>query len=269
MQDRELERELQELGSHIEYPPTPDLARAVRRSLDQEGTGQQTRSRRLWSSLPSLRWTAAATAFLLIVAVPVLSPTMRATVAGWLEAGQTASSGQAARGSSPVESKGSTAEAPSDAGGEAMPSSGGRHLEEGLGFGERVTLREARSLAGAPVLVPRTEVLGEPDEVYAGGTRGADRVVLVYRSRPGLPPLEDAGIGLVLTERAGGVEETDVRPEFQRVEVGGERGYWAPAARDAGILGGGVLLWEQEGLALRLESNLSKEEAIRVAGSVR
>src|SRR5215212_3872145 len=96
MQDRELERELRELGSHIEYPPTPDLARAVRRSLDEEGEERASRSRRVWSSLPSTRWAAAATALLLIVAVPVLSPAMRATVAGFFEAGQSASSDRAA-----------------------------------------------------------------------------------------------------------------------------------------------------------------------------
>jgi hypothetical protein len=36
MQDRELERELRELGSLIDYPPTPDVARAARNVLDEQ-----------------------------------------------------------------------------------------------------------------------------------------------------------------------------------------------------------------------------------------
>jgi hypothetical protein len=279
--DRDLERELRELGSHMEYPPTPDLARAVHRRLDQEGRVRRpARSWMTWPSLPSFRWAVVAAALVLVVGVPVLSPTMRATVTDWFEAGQTAGSGQAAGGSPSVESKEDVAEAPSAARGESMPSSGrgGRYLGGGLGFGERVTLREARSGTDAPVLLPRAAELGEPDEVYAGEPR-EDGVVLVYQARPGLPPLGDTEIGLVLTELPGGVEPAyfpeEARPEagLETVEVGGNRGYWAPGRRDAssrsGLLGGSVLFWEQGGRALRLEADLSKEEAIQVAESVR
>jgi Domain of unknown function (DUF4367) len=270
--ERELERELRELGSHIEYPPTPDLARAVRRSLEGEGAGQQTRSRRFWSSLPSLRWAVAATAFLVIVAVPALSPAMRATVAGWFGAGQTASSGQAAReaGKDPAaESAGEGARAPSAGG--LRPS--------GEGFGTRISLQEARTVAGG-LLLP--EMLGKPDEIYAGEPPNEEGVTLIYGARSGLPPLGDTGIGLVLTELPSGVERAyfpgGELPEtgLQRVQVGGKSGYWVPAGRGvpspigrAEPLHGSVLLWEQEGLALRLEADIPRQEAIRIAESVR
>ena len=278
MPDRELERELRELGSHIEYPPTPDLARAVRRSLDREVTARQTRSRRFWSSLPSLRWAVAATAFLLIVAVPALSPAMRATVVGWFEAGQTASSeqaaGEAAREVPAAESAGDAGLAPSA--GRPRPSGGD------LGFGKRISLREARSGAVAgELLLPET--LGEPDEVYAGEPPDEEGITLVYGARSGLPPLGDTGIGLVLTELPGDVGSAyfpeGERPEagLQRVQVGGKPGYWVPAGRGVpspvgrtgARLHGSVLLWEQEGVALRLEADIPKQEAIRIAGSVR
>ncbi len=96
--DRDLERELGELGSHVEYPPTPDLARAVRRRLDEEYTEQPARQGGLWSSLPLPRWAAAAAALVFIVALPTLSPSMRDTVAVWFETGGAASSGQGAGG---------------------------------------------------------------------------------------------------------------------------------------------------------------------------
>jgi hypothetical protein len=294
--ERELERELRELGSRIEYPPTPDLARAVRRRLDGEGAARPTRSRRFWSSLPSLRWAVAATAFLLIVAVPALSPTMRATVAGWFDAGQTASSEQAAKEADEVpEAESGGALAPSagkdespaesarpDSSGSSMaPSAGGpRPSGEELGFGNRISLREARTGEGGFFL---PETLGRPDEIYAGEPPNEEGVTLVYRARAGLPPLGDAGIGLILTELPGDIESAyfpeGQRPEagLQRVQVGGKPGYWVPAGRGVPSpidrtgkrLHGSVLLWEQEGVALRLEADISEQEAIRIAGSVR
>jgi len=291
MPDRELERELRELGSHIEYPPTPDLARAVRRSLEGEETARPTRSRRLWSSLPSLRWAVAATAFLLIVAVPALSPAMRATVVGWFEAGQTASSEQAAGDAALAPSAGKTAQGESPAeparpegdGSPLAPSAGGpRPAGEELGFGNRISLREARTGAVAgELLLPET--LGIPDEVYAGEPPDEEGFTLVYSARSGLPSLGDTRIGLILIEMPGDVESAyfpeGERPDagLQRVRVGGKPGYWvssgrgvpSPIGRSEARLHGSVLLWEQESVALRLEADIPKQEAIRIAESVR
>lgn len=292
--DREFERELEEIGAGIEYPPTPDLARAVRNQLDEEEDGQ-TASRGFWSRLPNLRWTAAAAAFLLIIAVPSLSPGLRDTIDGWLTAEQSASSGdEAARGAGqPAEknpSRSSLAESgedmPESGGGEAAPSAstesrGSRPLGEGLGLGERITLREARS-GPAELLLPGTPDLGDPDEVYALEPPNENGVALVYRARPDLPPLRDTKIGLVLTERPGGIEAAYLadgtldQPGIEKVNVRDKRGYWVPSGRRLSTavdrtdgLRGSVLLWEQEGLALRMETSLPKEEAVRIAGSVR
>jgi hypothetical protein len=278
----EFERELREFGSHVEYPPTPDLARAVRRRLDQEEAGRSTRSRITWPSFASLRWAAAAAAFLLIVAVPALSPTLRATVAGWFEAGQPTSSGQGAveREAAQAPPAGQPAKDESVA---SLESAESRPLGEGLGFGQRITLREARTRVGADeLLLPRMSKLGEPDEVYTGGSSRRGGVVLVYRVRPGLPPLAGTGIGLVLTELPGEVESTylaDGAPTGAGIEeasVAGGRGYWVPAGSRLSSrvdrtddLPGSVLFWERGGLALRLEADISKQEAIRIAESVR
>ena len=143
--DKEFERELEELGAGIEYPPTPDLARAVGRRLDEEGANTGTRG--FWSRLPNLRWSAAA--FLLIIAVPALSPALRAHIDEWLAAPQSASSGsEAARGdgqdvSSDVPSSslaGSGEDVPESGGGapSAKPEAGGeRSLGKGLSISER------------------------------------------------------------------------------------------------------------------------------------
>jgi hypothetical protein len=127
------------------------------------------------------------------------------------------------------------------------------------------------------LLLPRMPKLGKPDEVYAAGTSRKKDVMLVYRS--GLPPLGGTGISLVLTEIPGDVEpaylrgKTTVGSELERVSVGEGSGYWSsggrlPSAMDP-RLPGPVLLWEQGGVALRLEADVQKEEAIRIAESVR
>ena len=268
--DRELERELGELGSRIEYPPTPDLARAARRRLEEEDRTP----RRGGFGLPthSARWAAAA-ALLLFLAVPLLSPAMRETFSGAFVAGPAADGGKPQGGA--VES-GDTA---------SRPSSPGRAEPIGarMGFGEPITLREARARAGdgAPVLLPQAKGLGEPDEVYALGPPSRGGVALVYRSRPGLPPLGGTEIGLVLTELPGDLESTYLAEAvslrgFEEVRVGGGGGYWIPDGRRLARPDhrtwrprAGVLLWEREGRALRLEADLPKGEAIRIAESTR
>jgi hypothetical protein len=272
MPDKELEKELRELGDRIEYPPTPDLSRAVRRRLDEVEARERSRSRRFWPTLPSLRWATVAAMLMLAVAVPILSPSLRATVTGWFETGRTASTGQEDKATGAA--KGRAQEKPI---GEALrPSSGGeiRSLGKDLGFGERITLRKA----GAPILLPRTPKLGKPNEVYAG----EGSVALVYRARPGLPSLADSGIGLLLTQLSGSLESTYLAEEsldgtkLEEVRVADERGYWIPDGRglrsqpgEAERLPGGALLWEREGRALLMRAELSKEEAIRIAESVR
>ena len=295
--DRDLQRELRELGSELEYPPTPDLARTVRDRLDAEAAPS-----RSWLSTPALRWAAVA-AVVLLAAVPVLSPALRDTATGWFAGGQSGGADQAAGGAAETSQpdtqnalpENATAEETmmmedgqaSRAGGEDMPSSGGGDLpasgggtrpEEDLGYGQRITLHEAESrLAGKELLLPE---LGEPDRVYAGGPSRNDGVVLVYRSGQGLPSLGDTGVGLVLTEVPGSVESAYLRggplavSGVEEVSVGSGQGYWAPADRSprptgAEGLPGNVLLWEREGLALRLGADVSKREAIRLAESVR
>ena len=80
--DRDLDRELRDLGPRVEYPPVPDLARSVRDRLETEagGTGLPPRAR-------SQLWWIAAAALVLLVAVPVVSLAVRGTGAGGDAAG--------------------------------------------------------------------------------------------------------------------------------------------------------------------------------------
>lgn len=89
--ERDIERDLRDLGAQIEYPPTPDLARAVRRRLD-EREGRRGAGRGFWSSLLSPRWAVPAAA-LVLICFALLSPAVRAPLSDILFSGQAASSG--------------------------------------------------------------------------------------------------------------------------------------------------------------------------------
>jgi hypothetical protein len=258
MPDRELERDLRELGSLIDYPPTPNVARAARNVLEEEAND---RPRRFRMASPALRWAAAAAAFVLIVAVPTLSPGLRATVSDWFAAEYFQSADE------PAVDTGSS-ERQSEAG---APSAGVSKSGESLAprfSGERIRLREARARMDGALLLPRT--LGKPEEIYAAGTSRKKGVVLVYRD--GLPPLGDTGLSLVLTEVPGDVGRaylrgnTPARSELERVSVDGDPGYWNATGNR---LPGHVLLWEQGNFALRLKANVQKERAVRIAEAVR
>lgn len=268
MLDRDLERELRALGTLIDYPPTPDVARAARNALDEEND----RPRRFGMAFPTLRWAAVAAAFVLVVAVGALSPSLRATISDWFVAKHFESAG------GPAVDAGSS-ERQSEAGAPAagVSKSGPSPALAPRFSGERISLREARARMDGALLLPRMPKLGKPDEVYAAGTSREEGVVLVYRD--GLPSLGDAGISLVLTEVPGDIGpaylrgKTPVGPELERVSVDGDPGYWSAAGRIPSAtdlrLPGNVLLWEKRGVALRLVAEVQKEQAVRIAESVR
>ena len=259
MPDRELERELRELGALIDYPPTPDVARAARNVLEEE---EDSRARRFRMAFPTLRWAAVAAAFVLVVAVPTLSPGLRATVSDWFVAEDFQSTGVDA----------GSPERQSEAGAPAagVSKSATTPAQAPQFSGERISVREAQARMDGTLLLPRTPKLGKPEEIYTVGTASKEGVMLVYKY--GLPPLGDTGIHLVLTEVPGDLEpayltgRTTAGSKFDRVSVDGNPGYWRSAGNR---LPGQTLLWEQGGVALRLEANVKKEQAIRIAESAR
>ena len=268
MPDRGLERELRELGAMIDYPPTPDVAHAARSLLDEEAD----RPRR---SFPTLRWAAVTAAFVIVVAVPTLSPGLRTTIGDWFVAGGVQSAGEPAvdAGSSERESKANAPASDVSKGDEAVT-----FPARAPSFaGTRITLPEARTRMESALLLPRTTKLGKPDEIYTLRASRKGGVVLVYRE--GLPPLADTGLSLILTEVPGEVEPAyltgkgAVESELERVTVDGHPGYWIPAGSLPSEMGrhlpGSILLWKQGGVALHLEANLQNEQAVRIAESVR
>jgi hypothetical protein len=151
-------------------------------------------------------------------------------------------------------------------------------VETGLGtfLGDPVTLAEARERAGFAVVVP--QALGEPDGVYFQDSPPGGMVSFLYGS-PDDPRA-------LFTQFAASVDEAifkKVTPDtnVEPVTVDGQPGFWVQGAhyfsyfdRDGQMqseqvrLAGNVLLWERGTRTLRLEADVSKEEALRIAASV-
>jgi hypothetical protein len=151
-------------------------------------------------------------------------------------------------------------------------------VQTGLGtfLGEQVSLQEARERAGFEVVVP-TE-LGEPDEVYFQESPPGGMVSFVYGTK------EDPRA--LFTQFAARVDEAifkKIAPDtkIEPVTVEGQPGFWLEGAHffsyfdrhgdmqsEQVRLAGNVLLWERGTRTLRLEADISKEEALRIAASV-
>ncbi|HEY6959718.1 MAG TPA: hypothetical protein VI814_12920 [Candidatus Limnocylindria bacterium] len=154
--------------------------------------------------------------------------------------------------------------------------------------GQRMTLEDARRAVGFAVRVPDVPVLGSPDDVIVD-TTPVQRVTLVYREREGIPTSPVAGVAALVVEVRGDVEPTffgkGVGPDtkIEPVTVAGSPGYWLEGAphfffvrtadgsiRDETLrLAGNTLVWVDDGVTYRLEAQVSRDEALRIASSFR
>jgi hypothetical protein len=240
-----LERELRELA--VEWPETPDIAAALvltpapRRSLFIRPA-----------------WQIAVAVLVLLVAVVMAVPPTRAAVLDFLGLRSVKIERR-----EPVVSK----------------------FGSGLLLGEPVSLEKARRSAGFPVLVPAA--VGRPDAVYLG--ENPRRVDLLYRARPGLRRASATGAGLLVTELRATVTPAIQKTigsatHFESLEVGTDPAYffsgrehgfaYLPPSGTMGFedqrLAGNTLLVERsDGLLLRIEGRVSRDEAVRIAESVR
>jgi hypothetical protein len=227
----ELDAVLTELGRRVEFPPTPNLAPAVRRRLGVR--------RRSWR-----RPVALALAVLVVAIGAALAvPAARTAILDWL----------GLRGVHIVRVE----ELP------PVPAVGN------LDLGRPVTLAEARRRA--PWLLVPDDV---PDSVYISTGLPGGKVSLLW----GTP----TSVRLLLTEfRGQAYIEKLIEPDakVEPVEIG-SIGVWLEEPHvlafvdrhgrfreDTARLAGQTLLWQEDDVTLRLEGQLSKEEALRIARS--
>ncbi|HYK97889.1 MAG TPA: hypothetical protein VEU77_05795 [Candidatus Acidoferrales bacterium] len=253
----DLEATLVDLGRHLAYPRPAAMAAAVRARL--RGRPRPVVWWRGYALAPAL-----ITAVLLLIVVALGSPGVRAAAQDFLHI----------RGVDifPVPSVPTLTPRPS-----ASPSSG-------FIPGERVTLAEAQRRVHFTIRQPAE--LGAPDEIYVDS---AERVTLVYRDRPGIPQSPATALAALVVEFPGTVDSTffgkAIGPDttLTQVTVNGTTGYWLEGAphfffyrnengsilQETLRLAGNTLIWVENGVTLRIEANVSKETAVRIAESMR
>ena len=245
-----LELELRELP--VEWPETPDIAGAVAPRLAAPPP------RRWVLSRPA--WQLAIAAVALVIAVVMAIPPARAAVLEFL----------GLRGVK-IERR------------EPQPSRFGQRVV----LGDPVSLATARRRAGFPVGVPGE--LGPPDAVffYDHPVTGP-RVDMTYRPRPGLERSGTTGVGLLVTElRAtampviqkavgtGATVDQFTLDGDPAVFISGRPhgfAYTPPNGQtqfeEQRLAGNTLLVDRSDGVLLRLEGELSRDEAVRIARSV-
>ena len=248
----ELAARLQAEARSFPYPPTPDLAAALRRGEPSRSAGYGRLVLRL------------VLVVMLLLAALLAVPEVRAAALRLLQIG--AVRVQVLPGPPPTE----LAPAPS-----AQPT-------PDLGLVGAIPVAEAAEHVAFPVRLPTyPPELGPPDLAYLQNLDGA-ALVLVWLDpadpqRP-LLSLHTLSSGAFAMKTIFG-EETEL---LAQTEVNGAAALWVRGphfletgrSADLGlelrrIVPGNTLIWAADGLTYRLETTLSMEEAVRVAESLR
>lgn len=244
----DLERALIALGSTLEYPPAPPMAPAVTARLLVERAA----ARR--PAFPGLAlWPRRRVLLLAVAGVLLLAGT---AVAARLAIGA-------------IEIR--VVPTP--------PTPTPTAVESGAALGERVTLEGARARVGFPVVLPAG--LGPPAEVHVAESGFSSRVVvLVWDADASHTRIEGTSWSTILMELPGSkvpLAYKDILADttLQSVQVGKHDAFWISGPHQLSLLTpqgeqrftvtGNVLLWEQDGTTLRLETTLPKAEAIALA----
>jgi hypothetical protein len=244
----ELERELRLLGAEIAWPAEPQLAARVRARV---AAAEREARAPLFSG-----WRRPAAIALAILAVAVAAamavPQARTAIFRWLGLTSVRIVHVDTLPSVPVNTQ--------------------------LDLGERVTTAEARSSVRYHVYMPRKA--GRPDAVYLLHFPPGGQVSFIWGS-PSRPRLLFSQFRGSRTEQF--IEKlVPTGTRVERVRVDGERGYFlagephqfyyvnseGQVIQESIRLAGNTLLWEHDGLVLRLEGDFDKQDALALARSV-
>jgi hypothetical protein len=236
----ELELALTQIGRELDYPETPDLTGAVRRRLAEPSRA------RSWRRPLIVALAVVAVAVGAVMAVPQA----RSEILDWLGIG--------AVNIRQVEGLPSVELATGD-----------------LGVGEKVGLEDARRRVNFAVRVPTLRRYADP-EVYYGEPLPGGQVSFVYGSpdKPQLLITQVAAIG-ALQKLVGSATRVEMvsTDDAHGVWIEGERHalFYPGASREEPfrLVGNTLVLERTDGVTVRIEADISKEEALRIARSMR
>jgi Domain of unknown function (DUF4367) len=283
LSDDQLEAALRGAAPFVAYPEVPDLSGLVGRRIRETpvvGRRSLAGSRRELRRVLAPRWAiparaavSVAVAVAIFAGTMVFSPSARHAVAGWF----------GLRGVKIVITPSPTTSVP------VSPSSEPTSIGRALDLGTPVTLAQIQGLLPFQVGIPSE--LGAPDEVYLRTGFIEDQVILLYRPRPDLPEAKLTGAGLLLMEFQARIDTEFLEKKIifaggtsvDPVMVNGDPGYWIEGSPhevsyfdrngnqipDQTRLAGNVLLWQHGDVTYRIEADISKDQALRIAESLR
>lgn len=252
------EEHVQELARGFHFPPTPRLTLGGLRFAG----GPHFRNIR------KVRWSWAMTVVMVILAAAMLVPSVRAAIIDFLQIGGLR-----------INLENSTSQLPGVVDEPRRAEPGATSLLEGGLFEElkgRTSLDEAREKIQFDLRLPSYPAdLGEPGAVFLQDF-GGPAVIMVWTY-----PDQPEQIRLVLMTFSNKiVVEKFSPPVIEKTLVGGRPGLWLEGRhllqiRDGNyepvelVVDGRVLAWEMEEITYRIESNLSREEMMRIAESIK
>ncbi|HEV3364860.1 MAG TPA: hypothetical protein VG795_12125 [Acidimicrobiia bacterium] len=252
----DLEQALRDLGERLDYPAAPNLAAGVRLRLTEPAA-----ARRRVPAIPAARrrlLLSSATAFVVLV---------MSVLGFWAPAREAVADLFGLRGvrfsrePSPV------------------------RPGESVRLGKPVDLDGARRAVDFELRIPTR--LGMPDAAYVDEAAPENVVSLVYRPGPDRPEVGSTGVGVLVSQFRGRIDAA-VMTKFlgpgstiEPISVDGRRGFWLPepghvvmyldrqgrVQEDTARLTANVLLFERDGVIIRVESRLSRDEMQSIAAS--
>lgn len=269
MTELEFEAKLRALADQLDYPPTPDIAGRVRARLRAfpSPSGRGARGERLSRfSSKAIAW--SLTVSLILLSSLLLIPPVRAAVIEFFQVGIVRIFPPDA---TPTAQPNSTA-IPTATSGTPLPSL--LPLLESISG--RTDLESAQQVVDYTILLPNyPSDLGLPDRIYVQDADGAF-IILVWMD-PQQPERVLMSLHFI-PEDSWAIKKMGPRM-IRETTVDGQYAIWAEGPyplimRGTGspehvrLVEGHVLIWEIDGITYRLESDLSMEEAIRVAESL-
>lgn len=255
----EFEKQLFDISKGMDYPPTPDIAGFVSARL------RPARSPRLISKT----WAWSLTIVLILLLSLLLIPPARAAILEFIQIGIVRIFPQPTE---PTVEPITTATPQPPILQTPTPNATILFLETIAG---KTTLADAQAKVNYPILLPVYPAdLGEPDYVYIQDADG-DMTILVW-----LDPQNPQTVLMSLHFIPDGSWAiTKVSPTvIEEATVNGVRAIWAvgqyPLKFSNGdleftrIVNGNVLIWADDTITYRLETDLSLEEAIQIAESL-
>jgi hypothetical protein len=248
MSDRELEAALRSLGDRVDWPEAPDVTdeiiRELRRRESQPVPLPRTGRGRNWG-----RGLLIAAALL----VPVAGTAIAATLL-WDFGGIRVQVVPPTIGPLPTETL------------------------EPESLGRLIALEDALDEVGFIPIYP--DSLGMPDEVYAPDLDDETYVALAWLPDEGLPRIPGTPWGALLFEVPGEdslITKDAFAGHVSPTLVDGREAVWAQGKHplridssgpDPFLVTGNVLLWNEEEFAMRFESLLEQDEAVRIAEAI-